>query len=505
MSERQNIEWKRSWQDEYLKWVCGFANAQGGSIFIGKSDDGTVYGLPNAKRLLEDIPGKAKQQLGLTLDVNLHEEDGKQFIEIPVPPSSVAISLRGRYYYRSGSTKVELTDIALNEFLLNKAGLTWDAMPEPKASFDDIDPASVERFLRDAKAAGRMPETTPDSTRELFEKLRLIQNGQLTRAAVVLFGKDPGRFYHSLSVKLGRFANSVDIRYQEVVEGNVIQSLPEILEQLERKFFYKAIRFEGIHRIEDPPYPTAALREVFLNALVHRRYMSSTVQARIYDDKMTVWNEGPIPHEIKDLSAPHASVPRNRLIADICFKAGYIDSWGRGIEKITKSCTEHGCPTPSFEITPTGVLVTLAPKFSMAPQVTQQDGTKSAPSADPVTGSKGHQSPTQLGTSQAHEDQVTAPLGPSTGQNEAHVEAHEAHVELTEIERSILAACSESPQDSKVLLEIAGYNKRTGNFKRSMSKLLKHGLLELTIPDKPRSRLQKYRLTDKGRGTLLNS
>lgn len=59
MSERQNIEWKRSWQDEYLKWVCGFANAQGGSIFIGKSDDGTVYGLPNAKRLLEDIPGKA--------------------------------------------------------------------------------------------------------------------------------------------------------------------------------------------------------------------------------------------------------------------------------------------------------------------------------------------------------------------------------------------------------------------------------------------------------------
>jgi hypothetical protein len=70
-------------------------------------------------------------------------------------------------------------------------------------------------------------------------------------------------------------------------------------------------------------------------------------------------------------------------------------------------------------------------------------------------------------------------------------------VELTETERSILAACLENPQDSKVLLEVAGYSTRTGNFKRSIAKLLQLGLLELTIPDKPTSRLQKYRLTEK--------
>ncbi|MGJ8652326.1 MAG: ATP-binding protein [Opitutaceae bacterium] len=477
MTERQNIEWKRSWQDEYLKWICGFANAQGGSIFIGKEDDGSVCGLANAKKLLEDIPSKAKQQLGLTLDVNLHEAGGKQFLEIPVQPSSVAISLRGRYYYRTGSTKIELTGITLNEFLLNKAGLTWDAMPEPDATLDDIEPAAVERFLKDAKTAGRMPDIGEVSTQELFEKLRLIQKGQLTRAAVVLFGKDPAKFYHSLSVKLGRFADEVDIRYQEVIEGNIIQSLPEILEQLERKFFVKAIRFEGIHRIEEPPYPTAALREVFLNALVHRRYLSSTVQARIYDDRLRIWNEGPLPHEIKDLNAPHASVPRNRLIADICFKAGYIDSWGRGIEKITNACTEYGCAAPIYEATPTGVQVTLLPKFKMTPQVTQQV-------TQQETQQVGTKSPTQLGPS------------------EAQVGAHEAQVELTEIERSILTACINHPQESKVLLEVAGYAKRTGNFKRSMSKLLKHEFLELTIPDKPTSRLQKYQLTDKAKKLL---
>ena len=96
---------------------------------------------------------EARQQLGLTLDIDLHEAAGKQFIEIIVPPSSVAISLRGRYYYRTGSTKIELTGIALNEFLLSKAGLTWDVMPEPRSTLADIEPAAVERFLRDAATA----------------------------------------------------------------------------------------------------------------------------------------------------------------------------------------------------------------------------------------------------------------------------------------------------------------------------------------------------------------
>ena len=103
--------------------------------------------------------------------------------------------------------------------------------------------------------------------------------------------------------------------------------------------------------------------------------------------ELVIWNEGPIPQEIKDLNAPHSSVPRNRLIADICFKTGYIDPWSRGIEKITTACTEHGCPAPNFEITPTGIRVTLLPKFNLPSQVTPQDGTSQGTVTDPVTGS----------------------------------------------------------------------------------------------------------------------
>ena len=117
MPEQQNIEYKQSWHDDYLKWVCGFANGQGGVIFIGKDDDGKIVGVDDYKKLMDDLPNKVRNTMGISVEVNLHQEKGKYFIEIVTPPYSVSISLRGRYYYRSGSTKQELTGASLNEFL----------------------------------------------------------------------------------------------------------------------------------------------------------------------------------------------------------------------------------------------------------------------------------------------------------------------------------------------------------------------------------------------------
>src|SRR4030095_6971103 len=101
MPETQNIEYKESWRDEYLKWICGFANAQGGKIFIGINDKGTVTGLPASKKLLEDLPNKVVSHLGLVVDINLRTKSKKYYIEISVKPSEVAISYHGIYHYRS--------------------------------------------------------------------------------------------------------------------------------------------------------------------------------------------------------------------------------------------------------------------------------------------------------------------------------------------------------------------------------------------------------------------
>jgi ATP-dependent DNA helicase RecG len=173
MPEQQNTEYKQSWHDDYLKWVCDFANAQGGEIFIGKDDNGKVVNVADYKKLMDDIPNKIRNAMGITVEVNLQEEKGNHFIEIITTPYSVPISLRGRYYYRSGSTKQELTGASLNEFLLKKSGKTWDDVIEPRANFDDIDEKSVNTFLKAFENAGRLPENNGLSIPELFEKLRL--------------------------------------------------------------------------------------------------------------------------------------------------------------------------------------------------------------------------------------------------------------------------------------------------------------------------------------------
>lgn len=369
MPEQQNIEYKQSWHDDYLKWVCGFANAQGGVIFIGKDDNGNVVGVAESKKLMDEIPNKIRNAMGITVEVNLNEENGNHFIEIITPPYSVPISLRGRYYYRSGSTKQELTGASLNEFLLKKSGKTWDDVIEPRANFEDIDEKAVNTFLKASENAGRLPENNGLSIPELFVKLRLTENGQLKRSALVLFGKDPGKFFPNTFVKIGRFGkpsrsadgDDADLKFQETEEGNLIALLQGVLNQLNRKFLTRPIEFEGMHRIEKGEYPVAAIREMFLNALVHRNYMGAPIQIRVYDDKISIWNEGTLPDglTLDALKRSHSSRPRNPIIADVCFKGGYIDAWGRGTIKIIDTCKQANLPEPEMVELDGGFSITL--------------------------------------------------------------------------------------------------------------------------------------------------
>ena len=362
MSEQQNIEYKQSWHDDYLKIIVGFANSQGGTFYIGKNDNGKVVGVADHARLLETLPNKIRDLLGIMPQVNRLEESGLHFIEIVTLPYAVPISLRGNYYIRVGSTTQELKSNALTEFLLRKTGKTWDDVTEPSASLNDIDAGAVERFLKAAKKSGRLPDVEGLSLSELLEKLRLLEEGRIKRAAIVLFGKDPGRFYPNMVVKIGRFrTNDYDLLFQETAEGNLIHLLQDVPEILNKKFFVKPVHFEGLLRIEKGEYPVAALREMLLNALVHRDYMGSTVQIRMYDDRFSIWNEGMLPQglTLEALKQQHSSRPRNPVLADVCFKGGYIDAWGSGTLKIINSCRDAGLPEPEIKEKDGGIMVTL--------------------------------------------------------------------------------------------------------------------------------------------------
>jgi ATP-dependent DNA helicase RecG len=121
MTENQHTEWKEVWRDDYLRWVCAFANAEGGTLVIGRNDRGEVVGLKNAARLLEDLPNKVRDVLGVVVDVNLCTENGREYLEIVVPAYANPISYKGEYCYRSGSTTQTLKGAALDRFFVTQA------------------------------------------------------------------------------------------------------------------------------------------------------------------------------------------------------------------------------------------------------------------------------------------------------------------------------------------------------------------------------------------------
>lgn len=146
--ESQNIEYKSVWKDEYLKWICGFAKANGGTLFVGVDDTGKVKHLDNAGKLLEDIPNQVRDVLGLIVDVNLLQKDGSDYLEIIVETYPFPISLRGKYYYRSGSTLQELKGGALSKFLLQRQGKKWDSVPVPNVTSNDLKNDTFDFFRK---------------------------------------------------------------------------------------------------------------------------------------------------------------------------------------------------------------------------------------------------------------------------------------------------------------------------------------------------------------------
>ena len=352
MPENQNIEYKTSWRDEYLKWICGFANAKGGKIYIGKDDKGNVVGVENAKKLLEDIPNKAKDILGVIVDVNLHTTSKGDYLEIIVEDYPYPVNYKGQYHYRSGSTKQELKGAALDRFMLQKKGKKWDGVPVPKVSVSDLKQDTFEFFRKRAFKSKRIEEEVlTDSNEHLIENLQLKENTFLKRAAILLFHPNPENFVTGAYIKIGFFESDSELIYQDEVHGNLFEQVEKTIDLLFTKYIKAIISYEGIQRIETYEYPKEALREALLNAIAHKDYSSGIpIQISVYKDKIMFWNDGQLPENwtVENLIKKHSSKPYNPDIANAFFRIGYIESWGRGTIKIIDKCTEAGLPEPKY-------------------------------------------------------------------------------------------------------------------------------------------------------------
>jgi ATP-dependent DNA helicase RecG len=348
--ETDNKEFKEKWTDDSLKTICAFANTSGGKLIIGINDKGEIVGVENSKELLEKLPNKIRDKLKITPLISLNIQEDKEILYIEISPSHFPVSYEGKFYVRSGSTTQELKDTELAYFLLKKMGKTWDSISF-ESDLSEIDLSTIEIFKNLAK--NRIPSIEEfDSIEKIFLNLKLFdENKEITNAGILIFGKDPQKKFISATVRVGRFKNSTHIIDTVIIQGNLFKQVDDVMNAI-RKHLNVMFEIKGIVRKDVWDYPLEALREAVINALIHRDYLSpAEIQIKIYDDKIWIWNPGKLPAQIKleDLKKEHSSYPRNPLIANVFYLAGFIERWGSGTKRVVELCKEYGLPEPEYK------------------------------------------------------------------------------------------------------------------------------------------------------------
>ena len=368
---------------------------------------------------------------------------------------------------------------ALVEYLERKQLIRWgpfDASPCARASLDDLDFDLMEQFVGTARAVRRfpIPERTPPE--HLLEHLNLRNEGRLTNAAILLFGRSPQRFIISSEVRCAHFHGTEvakPIPSYQVYKGTVFelvdQAVDFVLSKIDRRI---GVRSENARASRTYEIPVEVVTEAIVNAVAHRDYTDNgSVQVMLFADRLEVRNPGrlPPPLTLESLRIAHRSVPANPLLGETLYLAEYIERMGTGTLDMIRRCTAVGLPEPEFAVTD-GFIATIR---------------RPAPSTGQATG---------------HRGQAGVQAGVQVGV-QAEVQEH-AQAEPGPRETAMLRACVRNDATRGDLQTAAGYAGRTRSFSRRLRMLLHDGMLEMTIPDKPRSPAQTYRLTDKGRIAL---
>ncbi len=359
--ENQQIEFKESWRDEYVKWICGFANANGGKLYIGIDDKGKITGVQDYKKLAEEIPNKTRDLLGIIIDVNIKKKLAKVYLEIIVEPYPFPISYKGQYHYRTGSTKQELKGAALDKFILRKQGKHWDSVPLPNIKFKDLNKNVIAQFKKTAVQLNKL--NTPiinENNTITFQNLGLYDGKYLNRTAALFFYNNPQQIITGASIKIGYFKSEGELLFQDEITGTLYEQVDRAMNLLLTKYLKAIISYVGINRKETYLYPELALREALLNAVAHKDYSSGNpIQISVYSDKLIIFNAGELPMNwtVNNLLKKHVSIPFNPLISKMFFNYGLIEAWGSGTMKIIKQCTAYGVLQPNFLMDSVGLTI----------------------------------------------------------------------------------------------------------------------------------------------------
>ena len=339
----------------------------------------------------------------------------------------------------------------MRDNLLMREG-DFDAAPCPGAALDDLDPARLRWFVGRARALRDFPLSEDGDPRELLTHLNLLVRGLPTNAALLLFGKDPRRHLITSEVRCAHFPGSETIKpllSLQVQQGTVFEMADRAKEYvLGRIDFSVGTRDAGIEIPRAWEIPERVVSEAIVNAVAHRDYASkASVQVMLYRDRLEVLNPGRLPTAwtVEDLLRPHESASENPRIAHAMYLAGYIERLGGGTIDMLKRCAKAGLPPPEFAVSGRGFSVRIR---------------------------------------RPERERWVPPSAASASRLEARISLLEAKV---------LGLLNECERSKAELSRALGQRQASGPLHKAVRRLLDEGWIERTVPDKPASRLQKYR------------
>ena len=360
--EGETVEFKEAWSNDCLKTIAAFANTRGGTLLVGVTNKGKVIGWNGTDKKQQAVATRIGNKLPIQPSLAVEVAGGERVLVVRVDEAhGMAAPYESRYYRRIGCTSQEVPPEQLGQFLLERTGQSWDALP-CDAAFDEIDEQAVHRYCR--RAVNRLPNVSNDEPfASVLQKLGLVNQDRLTNAAILLFGTHPQRRFISANVHMGRFKDGITILDDRMFEGTLFDQVDAVMKQFRQ---YLQVRYDisgevssdpdtpVVHRREIWDYPLDALLEAVVNALVHRAYFGTTesITIRVYDDHVLIRNPGGLPGGItveQLKQEPHPTIPRNPLLANVFYYAELVEKWGSGTTRIVELCRDQGVPEPIYE------------------------------------------------------------------------------------------------------------------------------------------------------------
>jgi len=362
--ESATLEFKRSTGElrEGLEALCGMLNGAGwGRVLFGVTDDGETLGQAMVEKTLREV-ANASRKIEPAAECQATWAPTQRGLGVLVVAANSTVpgpfTFEGRGYLRVGNTTQRMSHAEFDRRVVQRleSQMPWDRWIAPYWKVRDLEEDEIHRTVEDAVEAKRLTGALGEKVEVVLRRLELVTDRGVTRAAAILFGRE-GRPGHPMGeVRLARFQGTTkdEFRDNRQFKGHAFALLQHAERFLDEHVPIASRFIPGrMRRVDMPLYPPLAIREALVNALAHRDYSvdGGAVSVALFDDRLEIWSTGTLPAGLtpEKLKGVHESVPRNRLVADVFYRRGLIERWGRGTNKILAEASKAGCPEPDFE------------------------------------------------------------------------------------------------------------------------------------------------------------